>query len=451
MFPYATLSKSESITERQLGLRKTESVALVTRILIGLECDYIYRDMAIIRNPLQCLSCRAKTITRTAPGLASVQEYKFPCPGCGIEIRFSLFKSKRAKVGYAFRRPINAKWVKAELGAIQTLTFDSFRVSPKDSLNVFSPFLEESLKLSRRAYEAYAREEGMRRHWIEKVWPWIQRLMTHFETRNKGLFDKDAKLEKGSPSALNWASRLCQLYKLIENAFNHFTVTRQADQERVKQRIALAQVIPGNLFDQLVGSYSSTSRMSKLWTELRAVRSEFLANYLFLSPILRTMYWSEPPKNLAEYQVSEKQFDELKHLYVNCFETVCRLTVIVIGIEALIHHKKLSLPTKKGEMSLWDYEAMQNGNKPSQLSKYPIRDMFVPFMDHSLRNGIGHHSAVYDAKTDDVVYYKQQGETLEEVRLPYTQFIDKVLKIYSAVELASKYFHVLHIKACESE
>lgn len=72
-------------------------------------------------------------------------------------------------------------------------------------------------------------------------------------------------------------------------------------------------------------------------------------------------------------------------------------------------------------------------------------------MDHNLRNGIGHHSAMYDAKTDEVVYYKQQGKRLGEVRLPYTEFTYKVLQIYSAVELASLYFHVLHIKGCEAE
>lgn len=425
---------------------------LLSAAILSYTADPTYRDMAIIRNPLQCLSCRAKTITRTAPGLAAVQEYKFPCPGCGVEIRFSLIKSKKAKTGYAFREPVNAKWVRMEQGAIQTMTFDSFRVSPKDAAKgFFSPFLTEVFKLSEKGYKAYAREEGLRRRWIEKQWPWIQRLMIHFERRNKRLFDKEANLEKGSPNALNWGSRISLFYRLIESAFNYFTLTRRGERQRIQQRIALAQTMPGKLFDQLVELYTSTSRMSKLWTELYTVRSEFLANYLFLSPILRTLYWSEPPKSLAEYQVSEKQFDELKHLYVACFETLCRLTVIVIGLEAIIHHKKLSLRTKKGEMSLWEYEAMPNGNKPSQLTKYSIHDLFVPLMDNSLRNGIGHHSAIYDAQTDEVVYYKHQGKSLGEVRLPYTEFTYRLLQIYSAVELASLYFHAVHIKACEAE
>ena len=58
---------------------------------------------------------------------------------------------------------------------------------------------------------------------------------------------------------------------------------------------------------------------------------------------------------------------------------------------------------------------------------------------------------MYDATKDEVVYYKQQGQKLREVRISYTEFAYKVLEIYSAVELASIYFHVLHTKACEAD
>ena len=407
--------------------------------------------MAIMRNQLQCLSCGAKTITRTAPGLAAVQEYKFPCPGCDVEIRFALLRRKGTKLGYSYRKPVNAKWVSSEAGAIKTLTFDSFRLAPKEMTNVFSPFMAEALKISPNAYKAYAREEAMRVGWIESQWPWIQRLMVHFDNRNKSLFDKEAKLETDSANAKNWATRMRLFYRAMEGVFDLFTFTRLPQMQRVRQRIALAQAIPGNIFHRLVQDYNGTSRMSKMWAELNRIRSEFLANYKYLSAVLRTLYWTTPPQDLADYDVPEKRFDELKQLYINCFETLCRLTVIAIAIEAIIHHKTLSLPTKKGHMSLWDYEAMPNGNKPSQLAGYPIQHLFIPVMDNDLRNGIGHYSAVYDAKADEVVYHKYKGKKLVQVRLPYTEFAFKVLQIYSALELAALYFHALHMEACEAE
>jgi hypothetical protein len=54
-------------------------------------------------------------------------------------------------------------------------------------------------------------------------------------------------------------------------------------------------------------------------------------------------------------------------------------------------------------------------------------------------------------RTDEVVYYKQQGRTLQETRVSYTVFGYKLLQIYSAVELAALYFRALQAKACEAE
>jgi hypothetical protein len=162
-------------------------------------------------------------------------------------------------------------------------------------------------------------------------------------------------------------------------------------------------------------------------------------------------YWSVPPKDLSVLSLPDKQFDRLKQLYVDSFETFCRLTVVAVAHETIIHHKSLAIPTAKGEMTIWQYEAMNNGIKHTILSKYPIHDLFVPVIDHQLRNGIGHHSAQYVATRDEVVYYRQDGQRLHEIHIPYAQFAFKVLEIVSAVELAALYFHRLHISAVDAE
>ena len=92
-------------------------------------------------------------------------------------------------------------------------------------------------------------------------------------------------------------------------------------------------------------------------------------------------------------------------------------------------------------MSIEDYEGLKNGLKPDMLKKFQIADLFLPGMDNVLRNGIGHNSAHYDAVRDEVVY---TVEGKGELRMPYTQFVARVMDTYSSFELASKYFHVLH-------
>lgn len=390
-------------------------------------------------------------ITRTAPGHSTLQQHKFPCPGCGVEIRFSLRKKKKPGE-FTFGRPVNAKWVKSEKGAIATITFDPERVSPKDLGGSFSPFLDEVFKLPREAHQAYAREEGMRRAWRDAQWPWIQKLIVHFDNKNEALFDKEANIKKTSPHAASWATRLRLLYKLLENAFDNFTLNRLPQIQRVRQRITFAQSVSFSLYSEFAKLYLTSSRIVKTWNELNKIRTAFLKNYLTVSPLLKMqIYWSTPPTDLSEFVVPEKEFDELKLLYVECFETLCRLTVIAMALEAIIHHNGLIIPAKKSQMSLWDYEAMPNANKHTVLQRYPIHDLFLPAMDSKLRNGIGHHSAFYSPEADEVVYYEQQGKDLVKCRISYTEFVDKVLMVYSALELAALYFHSIHVKSFELE
>lgn len=105
---------------------------------------------------------------------------------------------------------------------------------------------------------------------------------------------------------------------------------------------------------------------------------------------------------------------------------------------------------KKGAMTIWDFESMPNGNKPDILKKYPVADLFVGVMDSKLRNGIGHHSANYDIDTDAVIYYEMKGSQKTERRLSYTEFCDKIIKLFSALELAIIYFNELYIESLDS-
>lgn len=410
--------------------------------------------MAIARNYLQCSSCDSKVVVRVAIGHFGDQEHKFPCPECGVEISFSLVKGKKLKIPKAsFKNLSNAKWVKSEDGAVKTLTFDPDRVAPADGSMIFSPWMDEFFKMPLRAHQAYGFEEGLRRSWSEKEWPWILNLIVHFNNRNISLFDKEARLDKKSPEATSWGSRLSLLCILLERAFDNFTLNSKAGVDRVRQRLALAKSISPQLFDQLTTDYVTSLRIKILWDELNNIRTLFLALYPSISPLLRMyIYWERlEEKSLTKFALPDKRFEDLKRLYVDCFETLCRLMVMAIGVETIIHHRSLEVPTSKGTMSLWDFEAMANGKKHALLQQYSIHDLFVPAIDSKLRNGIGHHSAFYEAKTDEVVYYSHGEPDLGETRMPYTEFVHKVLHLYSALELAAHYFHSVHIRAIELE
>lgn len=66
--------------------------------------------------------------------------------------------------------------------------------------------------------------------------------------------------------------------------------------------------------------------------------------------------------------------------------------------------------------------------------------MFEPALAVGLRNGVGHHSAHYDVVSDEIIYVKADDANLTEIRLPYTEFVDKVFAAYCAFELATVFF-----------
>jgi hypothetical protein len=117
--------------------------------------------------------------------------------------------------------------------------------------------------------------------------------------------------------------------------------------------------------------------------------------------------------------------------------------VIAIGCEAIIHHSTLTIPTKKDQLDLWSFEKLPNAHKSDHLCKYPINDLFSPHLDTSLRNGIGHNAAKYDASNDKVTWVKDIDGALTDECMSYTVFCDRILNITSALFQSEIYFYTL--------
>ncbi len=181
--------------------------------------------------------------------------------------------------------------------------------------------------------------------------------------------------------------------------------------------------------------------MLALWKEVKSVRKQFLVLYESLLPMLMVRrYWRDDQQNVEAYELSVKNFEDLKGLYIDCVETTFRLLVIGLALELIATTGKPTIKTKGGDKTLWWFEQIANGLKDTQLRQHRIFDLFMPALDLSLRNGVGHHSAHYDVLSDDIIYVKADDANLKEVRLPYTEFVDKVFKAYCVFELGAVFF-----------
>jgi len=77
-----------------------------------------------------------------------------------------------------------------------------------------------------------------------------------------------------------------------------------------------------------------------------------------VQPLITVKYRKEEYREPVT--LSDKRFNELRQLYIDCFETLFRLLVLAMGFEVIIHHRKLEMPPKKGWMTLEQFGQMPN-------------------------------------------------------------------------------------------
>ncbi|HUJ30040.1 MAG TPA: hypothetical protein VLY23_02075 [Candidatus Acidoferrum sp.] len=346
-----------------------------------------------------------------------------------------------ANVTGKFQDPKNASWSLSEEGAQEILTFSDEILVPNDMRGGFSPHLATFVNYE--DFDKYRHDEGLRQLFVTKLFSWSDRCLTHYERANWRLFDKESPSPTGE--AQTPLSRLIALYNFFQAGFSKFTGNSRGNYDRILQRIEYGKARSPRLYSELAENFLSSGRILRLWNEIAAVRRSFVGNYNSIQPLYQMFYWRKEFRLLSAYKLSEKRFDSLKQLYIDCFETLCRLMVAAIGVEAIIHHGSLEIPTKKSTITLDEFEGLKNSNKRDHLRKYPIEDLFVPVIDTGLRNGIGHYSAHYDADSDQIIFYDTKGSARVTHSVGYTDFCDRLVRLFSAFELAVMYHNAFHI------
>ena len=189
----------------------------------------------------------------------------------------------------------------------------------------------------------------------------------------------------------------------------------------------------------------ASGRMKKLWKEIAENRRLFIAEYKALQPVVQMRYWREELRDPAAFLVSVKRFDSLRQLYLNMYETSCRLLVIGMVVETVIISGSLEIRLARRAVSLEQFEALTNGVKCDHFPSLVVWDLFEEALDRDLRNGIGHNAAQYDGESDEVRLFDSRGGATVAGQMGYTDFCDRVLQLFEAMELAAVYHHSLHI------
>lgn len=417
-----------------------------------------------MRYTLKCLTCGYHTTTRTALGQSDYQEFAFPCSGCGVEIRYGMKLLLRKRMGRLTKGKTKAQikevmrslatkpqvryvnLVNAKFGneakSSETISLDANSLIPNTPRD-FSPFMAMVELLPGNRFPRFDSNQNTRRLAVEKFYPEIERLITHFDRRQWALFDKQFEALELNLPVKTEADRIKAIFAATELATMFFFSGGEHARQRIRQRIALAETQAPSLTKDLIAYFEKSQKDESIVRELWAIRSRWMNCHAALAPVFISLYWDDKLHSLDSFTVAQKRFDDLKPLYVDCFETLCRISVIAAGLEGIIFKNVVGVPKAAGALSLAEFDVMANGSKPDLLKGLVIGDIFAPFIDHNLRNGIGHHSAHYDVKKDSIQYTTDNRKGRKKFEILYVRFCEQLVRLYGQLELVSTYAHWL--------
>ena len=261
----------------------------------------------------------------------------------------------------------------------------------------------------------------------------IKRAAVHYERQQWEFWENEVRATLGDEPESSYEGRLKQMFECFDFSVRFFTLERTDIWKTAAERFAESTFRHNKPLTEFVEVLRTSGRLMSLWRQLNALHDDFISTYHIWMPVLQLKYWKYRPTNLKDLMVSDKRFDELKPIYLNAFELFARVSVVAIGVALIRGTGSTDVPTKKGSMSIWEFEAMDNADKVPHLAKVSGGTAhFAELMDTELRNGIGHNAAHYDVARDEVVCVKAKGAALTEWRISYTEFCYTMLELVSA-------------------
>lgn len=373
-----------------------------------------------------------------------------------MEIRYAL-ELDQSKPSFEYTKLMNANWIDGDAAEVDwhvqdesiehVRTFDSETLVPLVLHRDVTAFM--ATHRLPKDFVQFRQHQGARFSAALGVWPEIEKLLIHFDNRNWPLFDKQAvTLDFGDVNFKDESERLRFVLQVLEQYGMFFRPGTDSLAQLIRQRINLAESAAPSAMEGLVSHLGKSGKDTSLWAEVESIRKRWPRMFPGLSGIYNVFYWDDLKNSLDDYTLAEKRFEELKPFYVDCFETLCRLSVVAAAVECIVHTGQVGVQSAKKILTVEAFEAMKNGNKPDLLKNLVIADVFVPVIDSKLRNGIGHHSARYQVVKDLIEYSNENQNGVQRMTISYVRFCEKVVRIYGQVELASIYLNWVKGKSC---
>ena len=396
-----------------------------------------------VRRPVACNECGTVTVTRTSIGHLDYQEFAFPCPGCAVEIRFGMTLDQKAP-SFDYTLLKNGKWVEGESAAKSELRFDSENLSSQLPGAQAMPFIETVFLA--RDVESSRKEFGQRFSAMRTGWPIIEKMLVHEANENLELFNRALSQLTRQAVANSNLEMAARLLSVLDQFGSEFLWDEGVVRRRITALLDKASSKEAPLRDALA-YYTSEQRLDSLWRQLTAIRRNWGEVYFMVAPIYWELSWDLSKASLDDYTLCQKRFEDLRGFFVDCFETFCRLSTVAAAFEGITEIDQFLIPSPARPRPVSDLELMPNGNKHTLLNQLQHGDIFIPFIDAKLRNGVGHNSAHYDITTDTIRYQNHSSSRgIEEFSISYVRFCEKLVRLYGQLEACAPLVHFLRMR-----
>lgn len=351
---------------------------------------------------VRCKICGRITRVRYQLGYSKMHPVQYKCL-CGITIRGFFLENK----GLSFNNGIieNEEQSPSLLVTCsgEFLTVQPCRITEENSIALFmpSPFILSTQTLD---YEAY-REEFTRiinyRDTLKQIVDAINEL---YDSNNEPLLKvtlEKYSVSNGKPPILN---NKADIFSAISK-INQIQFYCNDGKDLVKKvQILLEKVIRENSeeFGKFAEYICSLNCVPSWENRIHKICEQIFVKIDMLMPAISVDFMKDHEEfDYDNWSLSTASFEDVKQLYVDLYELLCGLLILVIGLDNISQRKDFDAINSVGGLNvnnLHDVSKMRNkGNILKILeSTAPFESLICSCLDADIRNSIGHFS--YESK-----------------------------------------------------
>ena len=205
-----------------------------------------------------------------------------------------------------------------------------------------------------------------------------------------------------------------------------------------------------NAVKKFCHDYCQSNNLLSIQKRLFKIFDDFLNICLYIMPAISTRYYLQDYSEDEHKGLSTCTFDDIKNFYLNSFETLADLSVIVKALDNIKYRGDYDNFSE--DLNFNSLLRLTNGKKIKTLNKEEFFSQNFNLADSSnrLRNAIGHNDYDYNGFTQTIKYHSDKAHPeREETASLLSVAINCIEQMESAMILSFLLFELIRIERYE--